>query len=344
MHPSTLRERGDRLTTPAIAVIVVYLVYQVFRPFLVPLLWAAALAICFDPINTRIERRVGRTSGAALTTVIVALAIVVPVIGVTAAFVAQASRLVGDLPAAAVRAPTSAQQWLHTVAARVPGGNAIDVGEVVADALKRAAAVVSQHAAGALQDSVALVLDVAVTLFALFFFFRDGAALMVRVRRLVPLDEDLRERLIRQIAAVVRSSLTAGVLVALAQGALSALAFWAVGLAAPLFWGVVTTLACVLPFGAWVVWAPAAIWLAIGGHVGRGLMLAALGAGIVSSVDNVLRPALMSEHTEMNGLLLFISLLGGAAAFGSVGLVAGPVLVATAMALLDAWSSTTATR
>jgi predicted PurR-regulated permease PerM len=109
---------------------------------------------------------------------------------------------------------------------------------------------------------------------------------------------------------------------------------------------------CLLPFGAWIVWGPAAAFLMLSGDLVRGLILAGVGAGIVSSVDNILRPALLSGQSRINGLLLFISLLGGVGAFGAVGLVLGPILMATTVGLLDAylddapprWPSTDAPR
>ena len=344
MHNSTVRERIDRVAAYAIGAVFVYLVYQLFRPFLVALTWAVALAICFDPMHQRLERRTGPSAGAALATVLVALAIIIPVLSAAAAFVAEVSALVNNGPGGALQMPAYAQQWVHTMLRLVPSGDAINPGDVLADWTKRAAGFLSEQAAGALQDTVRLVVNVSITLFALFFFFRDGPTLMAGVRRIIPLDEDVRERLIRQTGSIVRSSVTSGVLVAVAQGILCGVAFWTVGFRAPLFWGLVTMVACVLPFGGWVVWAPAAVWLAVTGHLGRGLLLAALGTAIVSFADNVLRPLLMSEQTEMNALLLLVSLLGGAAAFGSVGLVAGPVLMAAAIALFDVFTSTTASR
>jgi len=335
MYTTTEKNAINRAAAYAMAAVFVYLVAQVVRPFLVPLAWAAALAICFDTVYQRVERHTGRTAGAVLTTILVALAIIVPVLAIAAIFVRQSSEVIASFPSADAQRAT-AQEWLHTALRRIPGGDAIDLGGIVAESLKRAAALLSDQAAGVLQNTVALVVDVGITLFALFFFFRDGPTVLAGVRRALPLDEDLRERLIRQTGAIVTSSIRSSVIVDVAQGTLCGLAFWAVGLPSPLFWGVVTTLACVLPLGAWVVWVPAAAWLAATGHAGRGVILVALGVGIVSGVDNVLRPLVMSEDTDMNGLLLLVSLLGGAAAFGSVGLVAGPVVMAAAIALFEA--------
>jgi predicted PurR-regulated permease PerM len=138
---------------------------------------------------------------------------------------------------------------------------------------------------------------------------------------------------------MVNASVSSSLVVAAVQGALGGVTFWLLGVGAPLFWGVLMGVCCLLPFGAWVVWAPAAIWLVVSGHLVRGIVLAGLGAGVVSSVDNVLRPVLLSSRSEMNGLLMFVSLLGGVVAFGTLGLVAGPVLMAAAIALLDAFTS-----
>jgi Ca2+-transporting ATPase len=95
---------------------------------------------------------------------------------------------------------------------------------------------------------------------------------------------------------------------------------------------------CLLPLGAWLVWFPAAIVLAAAGDFWRALVVAGVGFGVVSAVDNVLRPMLLSGRTRMNGLLVFVSLLGGVAAFGALGLVLGPVVLATATSVITVYA------
>jgi predicted PurR-regulated permease PerM len=87
------------------------------------------------------------------------------------------------------------------------------------------------------------------------------------------------------------------------------------------------------------VWLPVAIWLLLTGEVGRGVALLIIGAGGISMIDNFLRPMLLAGRTEMNGLLVFISLLGGMGAFGLIGLVLGPVIMATAISFVDAYAT-----
>jgi predicted PurR-regulated permease PerM len=93
-----------------------------------------------------------------------------------------------------------------------------------------------------------------------------------------------------------------------------------------------------LPIGAGIVWLPAAIWLLFTGSVGRGVTLIVVGAALIGLIDNFLRPMLLSGRTQLNGLLVFVSLLGGIGAFGFVGLVLGPVIMATTIGMFDAYT------
>jgi predicted PurR-regulated permease PerM len=335
----TDRERVAVLGFYALAILLSYLVYQLFKPFLVPLAWAGVLTICFYPAHLRFERRFSPGRSALLSTALVALLVIVPLLAVASAFVQETSRMLGDVPRLVTETPEFLRRWLQAGLRYVPGGGTVDAAAVLGDAARRVAAFVSGQAPAVLQDLVAFVADLFLMIFALFFLFRDAPSVMAAIRRVIPLQADIRERLIRQTGTLVTASVTSSLIVSAVQGLLGGLTFWILGLTAPVFWGVVMAFMCLLPFGAWVVWAPAAIWLMFTGSVVRGLVLAGIGAGVVSAIDNFLRPILLSGHSKMNGLLLFVSLLGGAIAFGTVGLVLGPVLMATAVGLFDTFTS-----
>jgi predicted PurR-regulated permease PerM len=146
--------------------------------------------------------------------------------------------------------------------------------------------------------------------------------------------------MIQQTQDLIYAGITAGLLVAVIQGSLTGFAFALLGIAAPVFWGVVATFFALLPFaGAWVVWGPAVIWLLAAGHIVSALVLLAVGAGIVGLVDNVVRPALLAGRAQMNGLLVLISLLGGLSVFGMLGVVLGPVIMAIAVGLFHAYTA-----
>jgi predicted PurR-regulated permease PerM len=99
-------------------------------------------------------------------------------------------------------------------------------------------------------------------------------------------------------------------------------------------------LLALLPFvGTWVVWMPAAIWLIATDQVVKGVVLTVLGGTIVASIDNVLRPIILSGRAKMNGLLMFLSLLGGVSLFGLLGIVLGPLVSAIVTGLFEAYTA-----
>jgi predicted PurR-regulated permease PerM len=190
---------------------------------------------------------------------------------------------------------------------------------------------------GAVLGGVALVLiDLIVTLFALFFFLRDAPTILRLVRAVMPFGETHRDRVLNEVGDLIFASVVAGLVVASIQGALGGIAFWLIGIRAPVVWGTIMAFFALIPVaGAWVIWLPVALWLLATGDVTKGLVLMGLGAGVIGTVDNILRPIMLSGRSSMNGLVTFIALLGGVAAFGFIGLVFGPVVVAVAMALFD---------
>ncbi|MEA2736542.1 MAG: hypothetical protein QOE14_2993, partial [Humisphaera sp.] len=146
----------------------------------------------------------------------------------------------------------------------------------------------------------------------------------------------------RQVVArtkdVIYASVYGSVMIAIVQGTLGGIAFWALGVPSPLLWGAVMTLLCMIPMaGSFLVWVPAAIYLLAVGHPMKALALTLWGALVISTIDNILRPKLVGERTHMHELIIFFSVLGGLQVFGMIGLVAGPVIAAIAIALVEVW-------
>jgi predicted PurR-regulated permease PerM len=170
----------------------------------------------------------------------------------------------------------------------------------------------------------------------LFFMLRDGDAMSRYVRDRLPFSAQENERLMIETRDLVIASVGAGLIVAAAQGIIGGVTFWLVGIRAPVFWGVLTGFCSFIPVvGAALVWVPAAIGLLLSGEIGRGVLMALIGAFGISMVDNVLRPLLLSGRTSVSGLVIFFGLLGGAAAFGFIGVVIGPIILVTTARLLE---------
>ncbi|HEU4389023.1 MAG TPA: AI-2E family transporter, partial [Blastocatellia bacterium] len=124
--------------------------------------------------------------------------------------------------------------------------------------------------------------------------------------------------------------------VAAAQGTLTSIAFVALGLPSPILWGVVTAMFSLVPMvGSAAVWVPASLILFATGDWIRGLILLAYGAGVIGTIDNIIRPFVMSGRVRLHSLLVFFAVLGGVKAFGILGLFIGPITLAVTMALLE---------
>ncbi len=341
MPDQLARQRSTTLLFYGCILLLGYLLYLVFEPFMRPLAWAAVFGAFFHSRHKSLEGRFGRTAAASMSTGAVALIIVVPCVLLVMAFVEEARQTLGsiDLAAGGSRGLERAQRGWNWLQRQRFGRDIPDLDVVLKMGASRIAGFITEGA-GSLARSIAVVIvNVIIMLFALFFFFRDGDAIMSQLRRVLPFDPSFREGRIRETADLIKASISSGLIVALVQGAIGGITFALMGLGAPVFWGVIMGFFSLLPLGAWIVWLPVAVWLLLTGEIGRGIALIVIGAGGISLIDNFLRPMLLAGRTQMNGLLVFISLLGGIAAFGLIGLVLGPVIMATAISFVDAYAT-----
>jgi len=186
------------------------------------------------------------------------------------------------------------------------------------------------------QNTFDFVLDTFIMLYLLFFLLRDGKSLSAQAARALPLEPRHTQRLLTQFAAVVRATVKGNVVVALVQGALGGLAFWALGISGALLWGSMMALLSLLPaVGAALVWGPVAAYLLATGSVWQAIALTIWGVLVIGLVDNVLRPILVGKETRLPDYLVLVATLGGLAVFGLNGFVIGPVIAAMFLVTWD---------
>ena len=333
----TDKDRLRHLLFYSTVLLVGYLTFQIVSPFLVPLGWAGVLAVCVQPVHRRLVGRLGHTRAAVLSMVLVFILLVVPVWLVVMAIVNEAGQATEALKGmSSITLPPPVMNAWHWLQAHVPYLAPDRIMASVNDAAQQMVGALAAGS-GALISGVAIVLlDLIITLFALFFVLRDGEAIVASIRVLLPFREDRRDQVLQEVGDLIYASVTAGLAVAAIQGLLGGLTFWALGLHAAVVWGTVMAFFALIPVaGAWVIWFPVAIWLLATGEVTHAVILFAIGAGVIGTVDNVLRPMLLSGRSSMNGLVTLVALLGGVAAFGFIGLIFGPVVIAIAKALLE---------
>ncbi|MDW8468588.1 MAG: AI-2E family transporter [Burkholderiales bacterium] len=182
------------------------------------------------------------------------------------------------------------------------------------------------------------ILQLALATFVGFFFYRDGEAIVASLRAGVArLAGPLGEELIATVQTTVRAVVLGILGTALAQGLLATIGFAVAGLPAPLLLGGLTALVSPVPGGPVFVWLGATFWLLAEEQFGWAVFMFAWGAGLVSSIDNVVRPLLISRGASLSFGLVFVGVVGGIVAFGFVGVFIGPALLALAWRLWQVW-------
>ena len=334
---SSITTTSDRLTTVlsyGALLLLGYLVFLITEPFLVPLAWSAVLAIFFYPLHERLVARMKPSPAALISTAAVTLLLIVPALIVLVYTARQAidatARLQSNLlnPEGAI--PAQALAWLHR---QLPEAwRTMDFSEPLRQGAEKIASFLAGRLGQLVKNLVSFFLDLFILIFALFFMFRDGKEILRGVRHMVPFDEAIQKDMIEESKELIFASVAVGLLIAVIQGALGGVAFAITGIPSSIFWGVLIAFCALIPVvGSALVWVPAALWLGFTGHWGKAALILIICGGVATIADNIVRPLLLRNRTQLNDLLLFISMIGGLEVFGLLGLVAGPTVVAAAM-------------
>ena len=181
-----------------------------------------------------------------------------------------------------------------------------------------------------------------VMLYLTFFLLRDGRHITRRIGEAIPLRADQRRALFDKFTTVIRATVKGSIVVAIVQGILGGLIFAFLDIRAAVLWGVVMGLFSLIPaVGTGIVWVPVSLYLLATGSVWEGFTLLLLGFFVISMVDNVLRPILVGQDTQMPDYVVLISTLGGLSVLGINGLIVGPVIAAM---FISAWEIFTENR
>ncbi len=314
-------------------------------PYYTAVLWAVILAIIFFPVHTRLERWLrGRRSIAALLTVLMCICLVIiPAMIILGSLIQEGNSLYQrirgneiDLCAYLTRIhdalPAFINNWLNSLKL----GGFAELRERISSGFMQASQTVAGSVLSFGQNTLQFFISFGIMLYLLFFLFRDGAELGRTIRHAIPLSDDYTRQFVDKFAAVVRATVKGNIIIAMIQGTIGGIAFWALGIEAALLWGVVMTFFSMLPaVGAALVWGPAAIWLILTGAWLKALILVFIGVLVIGLIDNLLRPPLVGKGTRLPDYVVLISTVGGISLFGINGFVIGPLIAALFIA---AWS------
>jgi predicted PurR-regulated permease PerM len=334
----------------ALLLVILYGAFLILSPFLTAITWAAILAVLVYPVYAWLLKLFrGRATLAALVIIVViTLLITVPGVELALFLSDEAIELVQTVRA--LLSDQGVQEWAQKPWVRQLTGwwsmisfrlvdFKIDWKEMLVQGAQVSSGFLVSQVKGVAQNVLMFTVNFIIALFTLFFFLRDGAKFCQRVQRLLPMDRDHQERLLKHIVDAVVAVVHGSLVVAMVQGLLAGLAFWVLGVPFSVLWGVVTAFVSLLPVGgSAIVSVPAAIYLFLQGENVRGILLLIWCLGFVGMVDNILKPLLIGNRLGLPVLFLFFGILGGLALFGALGIILGPALLALLRALLDLYS------
>ncbi|HVK08811.1 MAG TPA: AI-2E family transporter [Gemmataceae bacterium] len=331
------RTRMRQIALAAVTAVGIYFCYRLAEPFLPALTWAAALAILTFPIHSRIRRVVPSANWAAgLSLTIVLVLIVGPTVWVGYEMAKEAGRA-GQL----VREQAETGQWKEAVA-EVPYLNDaaqwVEANVNISESARDFVNLLTRGSPAILSGSLWAAFQALVLVFVLFYCFRDRDRLLGDLQGLIPLPTNETERVFGRVADSVNATLFGTVVAALIQGVSGGLLFWAVGVPAPVLWGVVMFVLGIVPLlGAVLVWVPAAALLISNGQYLSAILVVTWGLLMAGPIGNFVYARCAGDRMRMHPVAALIAYVGGLAVFGATGMVLGPAILVVTFELIEVW-------
>ncbi|MBI3898959.1 MAG: AI-2E family transporter [Gammaproteobacteria bacterium] len=323
-----------------------YLLYQILLPFFAPLSWALFIAFLLQPVHIGLTNKLKsrQNLSAAFLTFAVFLMVVGPLTALGAAFGAQAAELLQFVQRMATDHRSAELSDLNTIPVigtvltwlqDSVGVSPAQIQSGFVEGARTVLQVIGSLGRKIFFGALGTVMGFAVMMFILFFMIRDSQPMLMTLRALVPMSPAYKTRLFSHLAAVARAVVYGSGVTALVQGTLVGIGFAIVGLPSPIVFGVFAALFALVPMaGTPIVWVPAVIVLAVQQRWVSAIFLLAWGI-MVTTIDNFIRPLLVSGRAQVGTLTVFIGVLGGVSAFGTVGLFMGPLVLALVIALIQ---------
>jgi len=318
------------------------LTFYILKPFLAPLALGAVFAVVLYPLYVRILTQFkGREALASLATVAVSIVVIlIPTFILGFQLLSEAQQLYNTASEGGAQATfgtllnsvgSAASPYIPSAPERIVQFTAdIDV------YAQKALTWVIQHLGVAFSSAAGLFLDLFLFFVALYYLLKDGPRLTRTLVELSPLSDSDDETIVQRLGLAVNSVVKGRLLISLLQGGLTGVGFWIFGVPNPVLWGLVAAIASIVPpIGTALVLAPGVVYLALEGSLGAAIGLAIWGSVAVGLVDNLLGPKLMSASLQLHPLLVLLSVLGGIAFFGPVGIFLGPLTVSLLLVLLS---------
>ena len=337
-------ERYARIAAVAILAISCFLVLQ---PFVAAVVFAAVLCSATWPLYVRTLRMVGGRAwlAALLMSLLMALIPIVPVALLAASLTANVAEIVDAVKRLLASGLPLPPDWVQSLP--LIGAPADEYWRRLAESRQELTALLQRLAEPARAMLLATgavfgqgILQMLLVGFLIFFFYRDGEALMRTLRAaMARVAGEMSERIIETIDSTINSVLYGVIGTALAQALVALIGFLIAGVPNAFVLAAATFFLSMVPVGPPLIWGGAALWLAERGETGWAVFMVLWGLLVISSIDNFVKPYLISRGSSLSFALVFLGVLGGVLAFGLIGLFLGPVLLAVALILVRYWTN-----
>ena len=333
----------NRFSSPMILFLTAFfgfLVYRIMGPFLTAIAWAMVFTVVFYPVFLFILRFARLRSLASVISIVIILILLIGPI----AFLS--SLLITELRAFLDRMTPErigqVRAYLEQVLEMTPFERIrpylseahTPYPDVIMEGVRRAGRGLIENLT--ITNAVSLFADFLFMIFSIFFLLRDGPGFLSKARDLMPFTEREKDRLASQVKDMIVSTVYGGAVVALIQGVLGGLAYFLLGISSPVMWGVAMSVMSFVPLvGTFAIWGTASAYFFLTGSMFKGAGLFVYGTLVISMVDNILRPLIIGSRTKMPTILILFSVLGGIKLFGMIGFVAGPLIMAVFLSVLD---------
>lgn len=327
-----------------------YLVYCILAPFFDTLGWASVIGISTFPLYRRLRKRLpGRgTIAASIMTPLVVMTLVFPFVLFVFLLGGEVTRVYEYLEKLAtgggpdILTALSRNSFIKPFIDRFqPLLHMLDIeiGTTVLPALKKLATFLLGYSTAIIKNFFLMIIKLMLMVVTLFFLYRDGETFLHRFLSVLPLEEAETEDLLETVRRVIAAVIYGILLTCLVQGALGGLGFWFSGLPSPILFGAFMAVAALVPLvGTALIWLPGALWLIAQGDLMKGVILICWGMFVVGMIDNILRPLFISGRAHLSLFVIALGVLGGVFAFGPLGVVTGPIVLALFLSIFEIYA------
>ena len=319
-----------------------YLSYQIISPFLVSIAWAIVFSIVFYPVYAFISRYIKVKSIASSIMVLLILVVII------APITYMSFLLIGELEKFGDYTNSGGLEYIRDLFEKIKAsphfeklGSLIGEGNMptfdqLMDNIKKIGKILAENLSVRITNLISAVINFLFMIFTIFFLFKDGPGFLTKLKDYMPFNEEQKTRLATQMKDMIVSTVYGGVAVAVIQGFLGGIAFYVIGIGSPVLWGIAMSVMSFVPLlGTLAIWGPASIYLIIQGDYMHGIGLILFGIFVISMVDNILKPLIIGSRTKMPTIVIFFSVLGGIKAFGIIGLIMGPLIMAVFVSVFE---------